>query len=225
MTPDELPHHLDPYLAELQRQGKSAHTLAAYRRDLQQLFSLLPAHGQSVGRNDFVAVLKKLSQQNQSERSLARKLSAWRQYCAFLMRQKLLDADPTVRLKAPKAPERLPKAVDAEPLNRLLDHAPAENGLDVRDLAIFELLYGSGLRVAEVHGLNTDDILLDEGWVEVRGKGGKHRQVPLGSRSVSALRAYLPQRIAQSGETACSPATRANGWASAKSKTACATGR
>ena len=118
------------------------------------------------------------------------------------MRQKLLDADPTVRLKAPKAPERLPKAVDAEPLNRLLDHAPSENGLDVRDLAIFELLYGSGLRVAEVHGLNTDDILLDEGWVEVRGKGGKHRQVPLGSRSVSALRAYLPQRIAQSGETA-----------------------
>ncbi len=69
-------------------------------------------------------------------------------------------------------------------------------------MAIFELLYGSGLRVAEVHGLNTDDILLDEGWVEVRGKGGKHRQVPLGSRSVSALRAYLPQRIAQSGETA-----------------------
>ena len=202
MTPDELPHHLDPYLAELQRQGKSAHTLAAYRRDLTQLFSLLPAHGQSVGRNDFVAVLKKLSQQNQSERSLARKLSVWRQYCAFLMRQKLLDADPTVRLKAPKAPERLPKAVDAEPLNRLLDHAPAENGLDVRDLAIFELLYGSGLRVAEVHGLNTDDILLDEGWVGVRGKGGKHRQVPLGSRSVSALRAYLPQRIAQSGETA-----------------------
>ena len=202
MTPDELPHHLDPYLAELQRQGKSAHTLAAYRRDLQQLFSLLPAHGQSVGRNDFVAVLKKLSQQNQSERSLARKLSAWRQYCAFLIRQKLLDADPTARLKAPKAPERLPKAVDAEPLNRLLDHAPAENSLDVRDLAIFELLYGSGLRVAELHGLNTDDILLDEGWVEVRGKGGKHRQVPLGSRSVSALRAYLPQRIAQSGETA-----------------------
>ena len=202
MTPDELPHHLDPYLAELQRQGKSAHTLAAYRRDLTQLFSLLPAHGQSVGRNDFVAVLKKLSQQNQSERSLARKLSVWRQYCAFLMRQKLLDVDPTVRLKAPKAPERLPKAVDAEPLNRLLDHAPAENGLDVRDLAIFELLYGSGLRVAEVHGLNTDDILLDEGWVEVRGKGGKYRQVPLGSRSVSALRTYLPQRIAQSGETA-----------------------
>ena len=202
MTPDELPHHLDPYLAELQRQGKSAHTLAAYRRDLQQLFSLLPAHGQSVGRNDFVAVLKKLSQQNQSERSLARKLSAWRQYCAFLMRQKLLDADPTVRLKAPKAPERLPKAVDAEPLNRLLDHAPAENGLDVRDLAIFELLYGSGLRVAEVHGLNTDDILLDEGWVEVRGKGGKHRQVPLTGKSATAIAAYLPQRAAAAGETA-----------------------
>ena len=94
MTPDELPHHLDPYLAELQRQGKSAHTLAAYRRDLQQLFSLLPAHGRAIGRNDFVAVLKKLSQQNQSERSLARKLSAWRQYCAFLMRQKA-DSMPT----------------------------------------------------------------------------------------------------------------------------------
>ena len=70
MTPDELPHHLDPYLAELQRQGKSAHTLAAYRRDLTQLFNLLPAHGQSVGRNDFVAVLKKLSQQTNPNAAL-----------------------------------------------------------------------------------------------------------------------------------------------------------
>ena len=202
MTPDELPHHLDPYLAELQRQGKSAHTLAAYQRDLTQLFNLLPAHGQSVGRNDFVAVLKKLSQQNQSERSLARKLSVWRQYCAFLMRQKLLDADPTVRLKAPKAPERLPKAVDAEPLNRLLDHAPAENGLDVRDLAIFELLYGSGLRLAELAALSLADIHMQAGWLNVLGKGGKMRQVPLTEQSAKLLWQWLARRPAQTGETA-----------------------
>ena len=195
----------DAYLADLQQQGKSAHTLTAYRRDLVQLHDLLaarPSEGGEVVRADMVAALKKLSQQNLGERSLARKLSVWRQYCAWLMKQGLLDKDPTHNLKAPKPPQRLPKALQQEPLNHWLDSDDDDSDLAVRDRAVFELLYGSGLRLSEVHGLNLGDVLLDEGWVSVTGKGNKQRQVPLVQKSREAIAAYLPVRIAADDETA-----------------------
>lgn len=189
------------FLTELQRRGKSAHTVAAYRRDLAQLSALLPDN------NDISAALlqsafKKLSQQNLGERSLARKLSVWKQYLDFLVRQNLLPANPIGRLKAPKIPQHLPKALKTETLNHSLNVSATETAYDVRDLAMMELLYGSGLRLSELHGLNLNDVLLDEGWVGVRGKGGKDRQVPLSGKSIAALRAYLAERVAADGETA-----------------------
>ncbi|PJO78174.1 tyrosine recombinase XerC [Neisseria brasiliensis] len=195
----------DAYLADLQQQGKSAHTLTAYRRDLAQLHDLLAARQSENGditRADMVAVLKKLSQQNLGERSLARKLSVWRQYCAWLMKHGLLEKDPTHNLKAPKPPQRLPKALQQEPLNHWLDNDDDDSDLAVRDRAVFELLYGSGLRLSEVHDLNLADVLLDEGWVSVTGKGNKQRQVPLVQKSREAIAAYLPVRVAVDGETA-----------------------
>lgn len=194
----------EAYLSALRQQGKSPHTLAAYRRDLVQLFTLMPSENAAVSRSILLAVLKQLSQQGLGERSIARKLSVWRQYCGWLLAQNLLDTDPTLGLKAPKAPERLPKAVEQETLNRVLDSGAAdmENILDVRDQAVFELMYGSGLRLGEVQALNLHDILLDEGWVSVVGKGGKHRQVPLAGKSIEAVRAYLAERTAVPDETA-----------------------
>lgn len=195
--------YFDAYLTVLEQQGKSAHTVAAYRRDLVQLQSLVPQDGAAVlRRGHFAAALKKLSQRNTHQRTMARKLSAWRQYCGWLVRQGLLAGDPTEGLRAPKPPERLPKAVEQETLNRLLDHGNGEDTLKVRDQAIFELIYGSGLRVGEVCWLNRQDVLLGEGWVSVTGKGGKMRRVPLGGKSIAAIKAYLPQRIAASGEAA-----------------------
>ena len=190
------------YLETLRREGRSPHTLAACRRDLAQLAKLLPEHAEPLSRHDFAAALKKLSQSGASERSMARKLSVWRRYADYLVRHGLLDANPAGRLKAPKLPQLLPKAVDAEPLNALFDRAACDNALDVRDLALFELLYGSGLRVAEAQALDMADVLIEEGWVGVRGKGGKHRQVPLTGRCAAVLAAYLPQRAAAAGETA-----------------------
>ncbi|MDO4696489.1 MAG: tyrosine-type recombinase/integrase [Neisseria sp.] len=189
------------FLTDLQRQGKSAHTVAAYRRDLAQLSALLPDN------NDISTALlqnafKKLSQQNLGERSLARKLSVWKQYLDFLVRQNLLAANPIGRLKAPKIPQHLPKALKTETLNHSLNVSAAETAYDVRDLAMMELLYGSGLRLSELHGLNLNDVLLDEGWVGIHGKGGKDRQVPLSGKSITALRAYLAERVATDGETA-----------------------
>ncbi len=142
----QLLQHQTNYLNTLQQQGKSAHTLAAYRRDLNQLATLLPesAAADTPHRRHFTAALKKLSQQEQHPRSMARKLSAWRQYCQWLLQQQLLDSDPTEGLKAPKPPARLPKAVEQETLNRLLDHDTDNEALSLRDHAVFELMYGSG---------------------------------------------------------------------------------
>ncbi len=193
------------YLHTLRQQGKSAHTLAAYERDLRQLNQMLTSsdeqHGE-IGRSDFVAALKKLSQQGLGERSLARKLSVWRQYCGWLVQHQLLATDPVHHLKAPKMPERLPKALQQEPLNQMLDQGSDDEPLALRDYAVFELLYGSGLRLSEVCGLNVQDVLLDEGWVTVTGKGNKQRQVPLVGKSIEAIRAYLPHRMAVAEEAA-----------------------
>ncbi len=204
MLLEQFADYQDPYLNMLVQQGKSAHTVAAYRRDLAQLQKLMPqdAGGETLHRRHFIAALKKLSQLEAHQRSMARKLSAWRQYCGWLVRQGLLAADPTEGLRAPKPPERLPKALEQETLNNLLDNDTDSEPLSVRDHALFELMYGSGLRVGEVHGLDIGDVLLEEGWVGVTGKGGKQRRVPLGSKSIEAVKAYLPQRAAAGGETA-----------------------
>ncbi|OHR44380.1 recombinase XerC [Neisseria sp. HMSC070E12] len=197
---------LDGYLKMLGQQGKSAHTLSAYGRDLTELVRLLTEGAsetaQDLTRRDFVAALKRLSQQGLSERTLARKLSAWRQYCGWLVQSGMMDNDPTFNLKAPRLPERLPKALPQEELNHMLDSTPADDSLAVRDHALFELMYGSGLRLSEIHSLDLGDVLLDEGWVSVTGKGRKERQVPLSGKSVEALRAYLSERVAADGETA-----------------------
>lgn len=197
---------LDGYLKMLGQQGKSAHTLSAYGRDLTELVRLLTEGSsetaQDLKRRDFVAALKRLSQQGLSERTLARKLSAWRQYCGWLVQSGMMDNDPTFNLKAPRLPERLPKALPQEELNHMLDSAPVDDSLAVRDHALFELMYGSGLLLSEIHGLDLGDVLLDEGWVSVTGKGRKERQVPLSGKSVEALRAYLSERVAADGETA-----------------------
>ncbi|MCF7530352.1 tyrosine recombinase XerC [Neisseria lisongii] len=193
------------YLLTLQQQGKSPHTLSAYRRDLLQLAEILrqrPSENE-VRRQDLVAVLKKLSQQNLGERSLARKLSVWRQYCGWLVQQGIAVQDLAANIRAPKQPQRLPKALQQEPLNRMLDQSSDDDVLALRDQALFELLYGSGLRLSEAQGLDVADISLESGWVRVsNGKGGKQRQVPLTGKSMAAIQTYLPLRIAAADETA-----------------------
>ena len=190
---------IEAWLHSLQQQNHSRHTLAAYRRDLAWLADFQPQS--ELARPLFTAALRRLSQQNQHPRSIARRLSAWRQFCRWLVQIGYLKADPTHGLKAPKAPERLPKAVPPEPLNQLLDQAP-ENPLDSRDLAIFELLYGSGLRLAEACALDLADLSLQSGWVAVTGKGRKQRHLPLTAQSIRVLEGYLKTRTAAPNETA-----------------------
>ena len=193
---------LAPYLTEQSQRNRSPHTLIAYERELRELANLLPATAQPA-RRDFQAAFRQLSQRGLHPASLARALSAWRQYCDYLVRQGSLKTNPVQDIKAPKKPQRLPRAIERDTLNALLDQpAEPDDTLALRDQAIAELLYGSGLRLAELASLNLNDVYLDAGWLNVRGKGNKQRQVPLTQSSAALLRQWLAQRPAQPHETA-----------------------
>ena len=193
---------LAPYLTEQRQRNRSPHTLIAYERELRELANLLPATAQPA-RRDFQAAFRQLSQRGLHPASLARALSAWRQYCDYLVRQGSLKTNPVQDIKAPKKPQRLPRAIERDTLNALLDQpADPDDTLALRDQAIAELLYGSGLRLAELASLNLNDVYLDAGWLNVRGKGNKQRQVPLTQSSAALLHQWLAQRPAQPHETA-----------------------
>ncbi len=189
---------LPMYIKHMGQGNLSIHTLKAYERDINQLQHLLQEKpkdlSDNMSRRHIVWAFKKLSQQNLHAHSLARKLSAWRGYNQFLMLKRPLLEDFTFGLKPPKAPARLPKAVPEERLNQVFD-APCDNDFhSKRDQALFELIYGCGLRLSEAHDLNLNDISLNEGWVRVFGKGQKERFVPLGNKAKTAIENYLPMR-------------------------------
>lgn len=193
---------LEAYLTAQRQRNRSPHTLLAYERALRELGNLLPETAQPT-RSDFQAAFRQLSQRGLHASSLARALSAWRQYGEYLVQQGSLKTNPVQNIKAPKKPQRLPRAIERDTINALLDQpAAADDTLALRDQAIAELLYGSGLRLAELASLNLNDVYLDAGWLNVHGKGNKQRQVPLTHNSVALLQQWLAQRPAQPHETA-----------------------
>ena len=141
-----------------------------------------------------------------SPRTLALVLSAWRGWFRWLARHRGLAANPVLGIRAPKAARPLPKALSVEAAQRLLDGGEAKAPADVRDRAMFELLYSSGLRVGELVALNAGDGRLDlaQGEVTVTGKGAKTRTVPVGARAREALKRWLAARasLAAAGEKA-----------------------
>jgi integrase/recombinase XerD len=126
-----------------------------------------------------------------SPSSVARMLVALRGFFKFLVREEYLDADPTAKVESPKKPRSLPKAILLEEVEELIE-LPADDVLGRRDRAILETLYGAGLRISELVGLDVDDVDLDDGTILVRaGKGSKSRRVPLGRKARAALKGYV----------------------------------
>ena len=196
MTPAEA---VAAYLDELAEQRRlSPHTVANYRRDLAQL--LTAAEGQPLDRL-LVHHIRRfdagLHAKGLSGRSLARLLSAWRGFFAWLGERGLVKVNPCDGMRAPKSPRRLPKALSVDEAARLLE--PDDDGdsrLEARDAAMFELLYSSGLRLAELVGLDRDalDGILHEGEVRVLGKRSKPRLIPVGAQARRALVAWAAVR-------------------------------
>lgn len=191
---------LDAWLAGLQAQNRSPHTLNAYRRDVAELIA---QYGDAPDLNHKLLhqAQKALTQKGHSPATISRHLSSWRQYLAYLIEQGLCQTDPSPAPRAPKKRERLPKAVPPESLLPLFAEHP-DHPASPRDTAIFELLYGSGLRLSELAGLNLADIHLNDGWLTVTGKGRKQRRIPMTQAAITALTGYLKTRIAHPDETA-----------------------
>jgi len=130
--------------------------------------------------------------------SIRRKIAAVRAMFKFLRQEGVLDQNVATRLRTPKTKQRLPDIMSAEKTNNLLDAVEAgrmvEKPSKERDIAFLELLYGCGIRVSELVGIDLEDIDFREGWLRVRGKGNKERQVPIGGRAVSAVEGYLEMR-------------------------------
>jgi len=172
----------------------SPNTVAAYRGDLEGLATFLARGGRSIDDADHPILrrwLAHLATRGYARASMARKAAAVRSLYRYLVRQGLVEADPAAALVTPKLGSRLPVVLKPEEAGRVVE-APA--GLEpwvFRDRAILELLYGCGLRVAELCGLDVDDVDLDRGRVRVLGKGGKERELPLGDQAADALEAYL----------------------------------
>ncbi len=175
----------------------SANSVVAYRRDLahfERFLEATDAHFLKLTPHqlrDFVAMRHR---KGITSKSIQRNLSAIRTFYHFLLREQQVTFNPASGISAPKGPRKLPATLDVDQMSGLLNGADPDDPLSVRDHALFELIYSSGLRLAEVVGANCDAIEWDEEQISVTGKGNKQRIVPVGKKALEALQQWLPLR-------------------------------
>ena len=184
---------IDDYLAHLEIERQvSAHTLDAYRRDLAALRAWTDDHGRdllALGGEDIRAFVASEHRRGLSPKSLQRRLSACRSLYRWLLKQGRVAASPVEGVRAPKAPRKLPQVLDVDEAMQLVE-VDTDAPLGLRDRALLELFYSSGLRLSEVCALKWRDLDFGEGLVTVLGKGSKQRIVPFGSHARNALQAW-----------------------------------
>ena len=190
---------LDSYIRDLAASRQlSEHSCRAYRQDLEQAMEFLQQRGLDdwtlVQPADVRTWLAQLRRQDYAPASIARMLSSLRGLYRFLLRMGQVQQNPAQGIRAPKGEQRLPRTLDVDRLGQLLDELPAETTTQIRDRAMLELFYSSGLRLAELSGLNLADLDLQAGQVRVTGKGNKERLLPVGGRARTALQGWLEVR-------------------------------
>ena len=207
----ELSSAIERYLADLARQNASAHTIRNYASDFEQFVAYFsppetdPPPVSGIGVLQLREWLGDLYSKNLGVLTIRRKLAAIRSLFQFMLREGTIATNPARVVKTPKAPKPVVAVPTAEQTNRLIEGIAAkevQKPHPERDLVIFELLYGCGLRISELAGLNLDDFDRTEQWIRVRGKGKKERQVPYGSKAAEALARYLATRTAKQSERA-----------------------
>ncbi|HKZ52828.1 MAG TPA: site-specific tyrosine recombinase XerD [Candidatus Acidoferrales bacterium] len=188
--------------------GLAANSVAAYSRDLEkfsrfcQTRSLTPAR---VGRQHVVDFLGSLYQQGLDSRSVARHLVTVRNFFRFLRQEEVIRREPTEHIESPRVWKRLPKFLTLEEVERLLAAPGDSTPLDLRDKAMLEVLYATGLRVSELVSLKVADVQLDAGYLRCFGKGSKERVVPLGKQATAAIETYLREARVKLGRGRPSP--------------------
>lgn len=187
---------LDLFIAYARAErGLSPRTVNAYGDDLRRYLEDLTRAGRTeisaVGPDDVRAHLLTLAKRGVGPRSRARHLAAIRMFHRFLQSERLAPADPTEHLETPRAPRKLPIYLTLDEVEALLAAPDERTAAGVRDRAMIELLYATGLRVSELVSLPVNAVDLDQGFLIARGKGDKERVVPIGSKAVEKVRGYL----------------------------------
>jgi len=177
----------------------SEHTIKSYQRDIKHLSNYCTdksiPHWADLNQGHIRAHIAGRHRQGIGSTSLQRELSAIRSFYNFLLKKRLADNNPAQHIKAPKQARKLPKTLDVDQINGLLE-AGTNSALEIRDLAMFELFYSSGLRLSELAALNLTDVDLPDNSLIVRtGKGGKSRILPIGSKAVAAINNWLQLRL------------------------------
>lgn len=203
----DLHRWIDVYLDHLRvERSLAANTLEAYARDLGALAARLPDGADA--RDVDALVISELLAHNVKTgfgaRSSARQLSALRGFFRFLVKERAIGADPTTLVERPRLGRRLPKVLSFDDVDRLLAQPPTDTDRGIRDRAMLNLMYASGLRVSELCGLKLGDLDTQTGLVRAYGKGGKRRLVPVGEVALDAVSTYL--RDVRSKRTTASPA-------------------
>jgi len=171
-------------------------TVVSYERDLKAYLKYMKAVENiltvgDIQRIEIVHFLGYLKEQGKSSRTIARNIASIRAFHQFLLREKVAEQDPSVHIETPQLERTLPKVLNLQEVERLLDTPKLDTHFGVRDKAMLELLYATGIRVSELIGLNIDDAHLTMGFVRCIGKGNKERIIPLGRTAATAIQAYL----------------------------------
>jgi tyrosine recombinase XerC len=186
--------------------GYSAHTVKAYAADLKGFLDYLESHGvtslEEVRKPAVRAYLAGLVDAGLSKRSVARKIACLRSFFSFLRRRGHLTTNPTLSLVSPRPERRLPVFLPEQDMARILEAPDVSQTEGLRDAAILELFYSTGIRLSELVGLNWEDLDERASTVKVRGKGAKERIVPVGLHALDALRRYRQRRTQDDGPPA-----------------------
>ncbi len=171
-------------------------TIVSYERDLKAYLKYIKTveNVQSIndiGRIQIVHFLGHLKEQGKSSRTIARNIASIRAFHQFLLREKVAEQDPSVHIETPQLERTLPKVLNLQEVERLLEAPKLHTHYGLRDKAMLELLYATGIRVSELIGLNLDDAHLTMGFVRCIGKGNKERIIPLGRTAAAAIQEYL----------------------------------
>jgi integrase/recombinase XerD len=178
--------HIDDFISWLKvEKAYSPNTLAAYRRDLEKFaqYDLTP--------EDIASFIRHLSKMGMASSTVSRHLASIKSFCHFLAVEGVIDSDPSGEVSFPKASKKLPKALSPSDTQILVEAPVKRDKYSLRDRAIMEVLYGTGIRASELIGLKIDDINMDAGFIRCMGKGSKERIVPAGKPALDAVRLYL----------------------------------
>lgn len=194
---DNVQQLLSDFLTYLTRERHYAdNTVSAYRRDLQHFLGWLAEDGAAVDQVDEKQVQDFIARRHRrglGARSLQRELSSIRAFYRYLMRRRLVRYNPADQVRSPKSGRKLPATLDVDTAKRLVE-IPTDTPIQKRDRAILELFYASGLRLAELAGLEWRQVDMGQGMVRVTGKGGKTRDVPMGRHAITALKQWWAVR-------------------------------